>query len=132
MTMASTTFDVTDDTERRFSSVEMGFLSGMSCDSVGQPMVFAKFSIEGVCGLCLLASTRSRRLELRRGVDPAAGEAGGEDSGCFCGDDLGVRLLRTVTLRIKFVSHSRFGISSTPRASLLSSEASFLMVPFSG
>ena len=43
--------------------------------SAGQPMAWAKVSIEGLRGLWPLASTRSRRLELRRDLVLAAGEA---------------------------------------------------------
>jgi hypothetical protein len=139
VTMASTTAEDIDKVERRFCStaddidkVERRFCStsavalrtGFSGPSVGQPIFFAKCSISGVCGLFLLAWTRSRRLELRRCVDPVARDAGGVECVFFCGDsvdDFGFRFLRIVTFRINSMSFSRLGESSSGTSLLLAS-----------
>jgi len=123
MTMASTTVDV-DDVELRFFSEGLVCSQGVFSVSVGQPIDLANFSMEDDCGLSLLASTRSRKLELRRGVELVAGGTGSVEARFFCGDFFGLRFLRTVTFRIKLVSHSRNGLSSMSRIPLLSSSRS--------
>lgn len=125
MTTASTRVELTDDVDIVESRLLLGsrdFASAVALSSVGQPIECAKFSIDGVTGLLVLASTRSRRLEALRvrvlGVGDAVSTTGtvglvdlrGE---AFLGDDLLSRFLRTVTLRISSVFHSRSGMSST-------------------
>jgi hypothetical protein len=72
MILASTTVEPTDDVEclllvssRGASS--RGFSSRRTLSSLGHPIDCAKFSIDGVTGLFVLASTRSRRPDVRRG-----------------------------------------------------------------
>lgn len=101
MTMADTT-EVTEAVERRL------LLASRCASSAGQPMVCAKFSMDGVTGLLWLASTRSRRLEPRRafvGVGDALSAAVTAGSGsCWRlrGEvESGRRFLRIVTFRIR-------------------------------
>lgn len=142
ITWADTTVEATDAVESRLLVESRCFPADMPSPSEGHPMECAKFSMDGVTGLLWLASTRSRRLEARRarvlGVGEAASTmvtAGAGSSTSFAtgdgiragADDLrgvleGVlRFLRTVTLRMRSVFHSRSGISSTTWGPLFSS-----------
>jgi hypothetical protein len=128
MMLASTLAEPIDDVELRLLFSSRSFTSGATgatFASLGQPIDCAKFSMEGVTGLFVLASTRSRSPDVRRGRGLGDGDAfstistGGSRS--FFGDDLGVRLLRIVTLRIRSVFHSRSGTFSSTGGSLSSS-----------
>ena len=89
MTMASTTVEVADEVDIRVLLPSRRFSSGVFSFS-GQPMAWAKFSMDGVCGLLLLASTRWRKLELRRARVLGVGEAGSARAMAswvaFCGE----------------------------------------------
>lgn len=145
ITWADTTVEATDAVESRLLVESRCLPADMPSPSEGHPMECAKFSMDGVTGLLWLASTRSRRLEARRalllgvgeaastmvtaGADSAMGSATGT-TGFATGSgadtlrgDLwsGLRFLRTVTLRMRSVFHSRSGISSTTWGPLFSS-----------
>ena len=57
MTTASTTVDDMDEVEKRFCSASTGVWGTAGWASAGQPIDLAKFSIDDVFGLFLLAST---------------------------------------------------------------------------
>jgi hypothetical protein len=124
MILAST-LDAIDDVELRLLLSSRSFESGVALVSLGQPMDCAKFSIDGVTGLLVLALTRSRRPDVRRGRGLGEGDAvstmstAGAES--LEGDDLGMCFLRIVTLRIMSVFHSRSGMFSSTGVPLSSS-----------
>jgi len=72
--------------------------------------------MEGVWGLALLASTRSRKLDVLRGVVSFGADAMSAESRVLR-LALGVRFLLIVTFLIAFVSHSLLGISSASKDS---------------
>jgi hypothetical protein len=124
-TTAATTVEATEAVDMRLFLVSGWGPSGVEWTSAGQPIDCAKSSIEGLRGLLLLASTRSRRLELRRDPVLMVGEAApatvSTGSSAFWGDESGLRFLRTVTFLINSVFHSRSENSSTTGNSLSSS-----------
>jgi hypothetical protein len=71
--MAATTVEAMDEVERRLLLLSGGGSSAETLLSAGQPMDSAKFWTELVGGL-LLASTRSRKLEVRGVRTLMAGE----------------------------------------------------------
>lgn len=120
MILASTTVEPIEDVEclLLFSSRPLSFSSVTTLSSLGQPIAAAKFSIDGVTGLFVLASTLSRRPDWRRGRGLGDGEAvSSARCGCilFDGEDRGVmRFRRTVTLRIISEFHSPSETLSSP------------------
>src|SRR5690242_10309236 len=112
MTTAATTVEATDAVDMRLLLLSWTGSSGAGLTSAGHPMDCAKFSMDGLRGLSLLASTRSRRLELRRDRVLIAGEAApavvSTGSGALAGDETEscLRFRRTVTFLISSVFHS--------------------------
>lgn len=133
MTIASTTAELVEDVDMRLLATSRDLCSDMSFASAGQPMEWAKFSMDGVTGLLLLASTRSRRPEVRRvrvlRVGDAVSTIVTAGSEVLRGDGWESRFLRIVTLRMRSVFHSRSGICSTTGDSLSSSAPAIVSSP---
>lgn len=73
--MASTIVEVVDEVDMRLLLASRGDCPAVSLLSIGQPIDCAKFSMEGVTGLLLPTSMRSRRADVRRVRVLEVGEA---------------------------------------------------------